>query len=153
MYGEVAEWFPATTTLAGPPCSVAERRWSCPPNDVADPPRCVAEKPIIMWKVYILRSLNNNKVYIGYTENLEQRLSTHNSGKVRSTKAYMPYKLVHTEAFQSKTEARKREIFLKSGKGREFVKSVVNRRAGRVVPATTTLAGPQCSVAEKPIIL
>ena len=69
-----------------------------------------------------LKSLVNGRMYTGFTEDIEERLNYHNSGKVRSTKAYKPYSLVYTEAFSDKTEARKRENFLKSGKGREFIK-------------------------------
>ncbi len=76
-----------------------------------------------MYKVYILKSERNGKLYIGYTEDLEIRLLAHNSGKVRSTKAHKPYKLIYKEEYLCKTEARKREIFLKSGKGREHLKS------------------------------
>jgi len=64
-------------------------------------------------------------MYIGYSEDLEERLNSHNSGKVRSTKAYKPYSVVFKEEFENKTEARKRELFLKSGKGREFIKSTL----------------------------
>ena len=75
-----------------------------------------------MYKVYVLKSENFGKLYVGYTEDIENRLIKHNSGSVRSTKAYRPYSLVYFEDFESKTTARKREIFLKSGQGREFLK-------------------------------
>ena len=65
----------------------------------------------------------NGKHYIGYTEDLEIRLLSHNLGKVRSTKAHKPYKVIYKEEYIDKTEARKREIFLKSGQGREQLKS------------------------------
>jgi putative endonuclease len=78
-----------------------------------------------MYTVYVLRSLVNGRMYIGYSEDLEERLNSHNSGKVRSTKAYKPYSVVFKEEFENKTEARKRELFLKSGKGREFIKSTL----------------------------
>jgi len=79
-----------------------------------------------MWYIYVIKSQTNGRLYTGYTENLDGRLNAHNWGKVRSTKAYKPYSLVYKEEFENKTDARKREIFLKSGKGREFIKTKVN---------------------------
>jgi len=78
-----------------------------------------------MYTVYVLKSLMNGRLYIGYTEDIAERLNSHNSGKVRSTKAYKPYLIAYKEEYENKTEARKREIFLKSGKGREFIKAVI----------------------------
>ena len=71
-----------------------------------------------MYYVYILKSERNGKHYIGYTEDLETRILAHNLGKVRSTKAYKPYKLIYKEEYENKRMARKREIFFKSGQGR-----------------------------------
>ena len=67
----------------------------------------------------------NGRLYTGYTEDLVERLNSHNSGKVRSTKAYKPYLVAYKEEYGNKTEARKREVFLKSGKGREFIKAMI----------------------------
>ena len=71
--------------------------------------------------VYILQSQVSGKLYIGSTRNLYQRLKAHNAGKVRSTKAGRPYTIIHTESFPSYSEARKRENYLKSGIGREWI--------------------------------
>ena len=79
-----------------------------------------------MYYVYILESLTNGKHYVGYTGDILERLAKHNHGKVRSTKAYKPYKLLYKEEFKDKTVARKRELFLKSGRGRDFIKSILN---------------------------
>ena len=77
-----------------------------------------------MYYTYVLESINHKRKYIGYTGNLNKRLQEHNLGKVRSTKAYKPYKLIYFEKFENKTEARKREIFFKSGQGRLFLKEI-----------------------------
>ena len=61
------------------------------------------------------------------TDNIERRLSEHNSGKVTSTKGYIPWELVHLETFDSRVEARKREKFLKSGDGRAFLKRILTQ--------------------------
>ena len=71
-----------------------------------------------MCYLYILKSEEYGRHYIGITENIENRLAKHNGGGVESTKAFRPWKMVYTEKFVTKTEARKREIYLKKH-GRE----------------------------------
>jgi putative endonuclease len=75
-----------------------------------------------MHYVYILQSCTSKKLYKGSTSNLNDRLVQHNHGNVTSTKADRPWRLVYYEAFLSKTDARREELFLKSGKGRERIK-------------------------------
>ena len=67
--------------------------------------------------LYILNSLDKKHWYIGSSSNLEQRLLQHNSGKTRSTRPYKPWQMVYSEDFKTKSEACKREYFLKSPKG------------------------------------
>ena len=67
--------------------------------------------------VYILRSLYDNKYYIGSTSNLEARLAFHNAGLQRSTKNRLPFVLIHSEEFSTKEMALKREKQIKSYKG------------------------------------
>ena len=76
----------------------------------------------IMFYVYILLSLKDKNFYIGYTFNLKQRLKQHFLGEVISTKSRLPLKLIYYEAFINKTDAKKREKFLKSGSGLKFLK-------------------------------
>ena len=78
-----------------------------------------------MYYVYILKGVNN-KFYKGFTTDLKKRFVDHNSGKVRSTKNGKPWELIYYEAFQSKKSARKEELFLKTGKGRERIKYLLN---------------------------
>jgi len=66
-----------------------------------------------MFYVYILQSQLNKGVYVGYTTDLRNRFSRHNSGKVKSTKAYKPWVLIYYEAFRIKLDATKREKELK----------------------------------------
>jgi len=56
---------------------------------------------------------------------IEVRLKEHNAGKTRSTKGFIPWKLIYKEGVSTRLEARKREIYLKSGIGKEFLKSLV----------------------------
>ncbi len=63
--------------------------------------------------VYVLKSIEFKWVYIGTTADLQARLKRHNSGQVKSTKFYKPFLLAHTETYNSKNEASKRELELK----------------------------------------
>jgi putative endonuclease len=72
---------------------------------------------------YVLKSERDDHLYIGYTSDLRKRIDEHNKGKVRSTKSRRPLSLVYYEEYEDKTSGRKREIFLKSGQGRLFLKN------------------------------
>ncbi len=61
--------------------------------------------------------------YIGHCKNIPTRLKAHNYGKVKSTKAFKPWRLVYYEEFETRAEAIERERFLKSGIGRETLDS------------------------------
>jgi putative endonuclease len=74
---------------------------------------------------YVLRSVNFPRNYIGFSSNIENRLEQHNSGKTTSTRPYKPWVLMFYEEFETKLEAIKREKWLKSGIGREFIKSKI----------------------------
>ncbi|MCK4791133.1 MAG: GIY-YIG nuclease family protein [Desulfobacteraceae bacterium] len=75
-----------------------------------------------MWYVYVLQSQKNERLYIGSTNNLERRVAEHNSGKSRYTRSTRPFELVYQEDYEERIEARRRELFLKTGKGREFLR-------------------------------
>lgn len=72
--------------------------------------------------MYVLQSLFDGRTYVGSTNNFDRRLNQHNSGKVKSTKHRAPFKVLFTEEFQTLTEARKREVWWKSGAGRRELK-------------------------------
>ena len=81
------------------------------------------------FSVYILKSKSNNRYYIGSTKNLEKRLNYHNSDRARWTKRYQPWVLVHSESFETRSEAVKREKFLKSLKGiAQRLEDVINHK-------------------------
>ena len=75
-----------------------------------------------MWVAYALRSEKDGWLYIGMTSNIERRVSEHNRGYNRSTKSRGPFNLIYVEECGSRTEARDREKYLKSGIGRDFLK-------------------------------
>ncbi len=67
-----------------------------------------------MFFVYVLKSLKDGTTYIGFSEEVNKRLKEHNEGRTKSTKGKMPYELVYTEEYATKTEARIRELRLKN---------------------------------------
>lgn len=75
--------------------------------------------------VYILYSLHDHRLYIGYSTNLRNRLSSHARGEVKSTASRRPFKLIHYEYFVSKSDAKAREVFLKSGFGHDQLKKMI----------------------------
>lgn len=79
----------------------------------------------IQYYVYVLKSELNGKHYTGHTSTLKQRLKQHNAGKTKSIKPYIPYKIIYTEKFKSRIEAVQREKYLKSGIGRDFIKTIL----------------------------
>ena len=74
-----------------------------------------------MFYVYFLKLLNGN-IYKGITVDLKRRISEHNYGKVSSTKNYRPVKLLGYEAYLFKSDAERREKFLKTTEGRRLFK-------------------------------
>jgi putative endonuclease len=77
-----------------------------------------------MFFVYVLRSEKDGRLYKGYCEDVQKRLKEHNSGRVSSTKAYRPWKVVYTETFITEEEVLAREKYLKTGAGREYLDSL-----------------------------
>jgi len=72
--------------------------------------------------VYVLKSLRNNKRYIGYTtKSIEERLRQHKSGSTQWTKHNGPFEVIYSEEYKNITEARKREKYLKTTQGRRFL--------------------------------
>lgn len=68
--------------------------------------------------VYILSNPSKNFIYIGYSENVRARFESHNKSSVTSTKNYVPLDLIHYEAYRNIKDAKRRETYLKSNKGR-----------------------------------
>lgn len=77
--------------------------------------------------VYTLLSLKDSKFYVGLTTNLRSRLQQHARGEVKSTKNRRPLKLIHYEYFINEQDAKAREVFLKSGFGRNQLKQALKR--------------------------
>ena len=71
---------------------------------------------------YVLRSKKDEKLYIGSTEDLKQRVRQHNCGNVESTRERRPLEVIYFEACLREEKARKREEYFKTGFGRRFLK-------------------------------
>ena len=82
---------------------------------------------MVEYVVYILKSLSSDKHYVGYTQNLISRFKSHNElGKKGFTTRYRPWQVIYVEFYTTKKQAMNREKFLKSGKGREWMKENIS---------------------------
>ena len=75
-----------------------------------------------MYYVYVLISEKDGKLYIGYSDDLKVRIKKHTDGYVKATKDRRPLNLIHYEAYLSRHDAKRREVFLKGGKGHDELK-------------------------------
>ena len=71
---------------------------------------------------YVLKSIQDGKLYIGWTGNIKKRLIKHNSGQVKATRSRRPLELLYFEGCKSKRKAIERERSLKTGFGRAYLK-------------------------------
>ena len=78
-----------------------------------------------MYYMYVLMSLDGRKTYVGITSDINRRLKEHNSGKEKSTKPYLPYKLLHLEEHETVRGARRREIYFKSTSRRREIRRLL----------------------------
>jgi putative endonuclease len=86
----------------------------------------------MLYNVYVIQSKSSGKIYIGQTSNLKKRLDKHNKLlKIKRTSfTYRnkgPWKVVFQEGYETREEAVKREIYLKSHTGRDWLRKVMGR--------------------------
>ena len=67
--------------------------------------------------VYVLKSLREDFLYVGLTEDLKRRLKEHNNQEEPSTKHFAPFDIAHYEAYRNQRDTKKRENYLKTTKG------------------------------------
>jgi len=72
---------------------------------------------------YVLRSNRDGEWYTGSTGDLRARLGLHAEGRVRSTARRRPLQLIYYEACLNRSDAFRRERFLKTGKGKRFLRN------------------------------
>jgi len=77
--------------------------------------------------VYTILSLRDFDVYTGLTTDLKTRIDEHYRGLVSSTRIRVPFKLVHYEYFVNLEDAKRREMYLKSARGRAQLKDSLKK--------------------------
>jgi len=77
-----------------------------------------------MYTVYVLQG-NEGKLYKGFTNNLPRRIKEHRAGHTQTTSRMGNLVVVYKEVYADKSEARKRELYLKSAPGRKFLKRIL----------------------------
>jgi putative endonuclease len=77
--------------------------------------------------VYVLRSAVTGRLYIGSTQDVQDRLRRHNDGRSKATRHGVPWVLLHTEAVATRAEAVRRERYYKTGRGREELEALLNK--------------------------
>jgi len=80
-----------------------------------------------MWYVYVIQSIKNKYWYTGSTNDLRKRFNQHNAGQSTYTKSRGPYRLIYYEACLNEQDARSRELYLKSGMGKRYLKNRLKR--------------------------
>ncbi len=81
-----------------------------------------------MFYLYILQSLKDKRTYVGHTANIERRFCEHNSGRVPATKNRQPLKMLQVEVYATLGEAKQRELYWKSGAGRNELKEYFKKK-------------------------
>lgn len=80
---------------------------------------------IMFYYIYVIESLKNGSLYVGYTNNLKKRLTEHNRGLNFSTKPYLPWHIIHVEAYLNEKDAKRREKYLKTNQGARLLKRML----------------------------
>ncbi len=83
-----------------------------------------------MFYVYILQSLKDGSYYIGQTNNVSNRLERHNSRRQLATRSKIPWELVYTETFSTRSQAVRREREIKNWKSRQAIKELLGSHDG-----------------------
>ena len=78
-----------------------------------------------MFYLYVLRSQQTGDLYVGSTADVEKRLQRHNRGDAKSTRHGVPWAVLHTESFVTRSEAVRRERYYKTGRGREEIQRLL----------------------------
>lgn len=79
----------------------------------------------MFYYVYILHNPSKNFIYTGYSTDLKQRILSHNKGENKSTKPFLPLELIHYEAYKNKTDAKRREAYFKTTKGKTTLRTML----------------------------
>ncbi|MEN6386197.1 MAG: GIY-YIG nuclease family protein [Phycisphaerales bacterium] len=77
----------------------------------------------LWYYTYVLECKKTNTFYTGCTNNLKQRIEQHKKGEVGYTRSRLPIKLIYFEACLNKSDAFRREKYLKTGMGKKYLNS------------------------------
>ena len=77
-----------------------------------------------MFYVYAISSLRRNYIYVGMSSNVDRGIKEHNTGKEKTTRPYLPFRLLYVESCENRAAARKREKYWKSGTGKEQLRII-----------------------------
>lgn len=83
---------------------------------------CGTSPKMKFYYIYVLKSLNKDFIYVGFTSDLRVRLKEHNNKEELSTKHYAPFELIHYEAYKNIRDAKRREKYFKTTKGKTTLK-------------------------------
>jgi putative endonuclease len=79
-----------------------------------------------MFYTYVLYSIEYQKIYIGQSSNLEERIRQHNSFDNNGwTRKYQPWELIYSESYLERQQAMRRERQLKTSRGRKFIWEII----------------------------
>lgn len=81
----------------------------------------------MFYYVYLLKSKKDNRWYTGFTIDLRKRFKEHNSNRSTYTRGRGPFELIYYEACNDEDDAKAREIYLKSGRGKLYLKKRLKR--------------------------
>jgi putative endonuclease len=73
---------------------------------------------------YAISSVDRDYIYAGISDNVERRVDQHNNGYEKTTRPYRPFRLIYTEKFNTRIDSRKKEKFLKSGLGKQYLRKL-----------------------------
>lgn len=86
-----------------------------------------------MYYVYLLRGLKDGTIYTGYSKDLKRRLKDHKQKKVHTTQRFGELELIYYEAFVSEKDAREREVYLKTTKGKRTLRLMLKHTFAPIV--------------------
>lgn len=81
----------------------------------------------LMFYTYVIKNKLGDRIYTGLTNDLRKRFKQHNEGKSTWTKSRGPRKLIYYEVCLDQNDARSRELYLKSGMGKRYLKNRLKR--------------------------
>ncbi|WP_127140266.1 GIY-YIG nuclease family protein [Flagellimonas marinaquae] len=80
--------------------------------------------------VYIVYSKALDRYYVGHSQDLDDRMNRHNSGRSKYTKIARDWEVKNTERFSARSEAIGRERDIKRKKSRKYIENLVGKDVG-----------------------